>query len=918
MSSAEWDTDERHWKYRIQLVGNESGVLQASTFRSLADFAWLEQALLQEYAGGMLLPTLSISLGVPDDLDQYAQHEVEPKLLQQWLSDVLHGLRGQGELWFRQPEEHGVELLASESMEAFWYRSTAGPLSESVSLDPLTPVNLNTPTSTRRSIGIGNHVVDCPGSPQFDDNNPWSKWAGLELCTGCQPADDDEAMDRNNNPTNTTPKRNKAIMNLGMVRCASRALGDAESLDVQDSFVDASGTLDKKSQPSSSSLAIHSELVQAEKELCWNWRTRALASMEKLRVLQEQEKHVGSAWKRFAISVSNLFSYEKDVESARLGDSKARRELQMPYRKLQKSAVDDCLRVLARSKFERSTPALESVSGMLAAFVADLSAVPSCVEAYGLGIQQLSLAQQRLFKQQQKQQQNAASKNSVASTAPSTAPQSLADQFQATLTQVQKMAGASVSSQNDTNGYSQTQQQQQQHQDEQMQQRVQAMEFRVLRNEALLKDSLTCLCKATLVRTSRMAYRYFNVDAMQTVMLHSAAANVRQKISLSSKDALVKMIHRHSQETKEDHATELGLVQRIVNLGNIKKFSDSDDNTQVVDGHEIDTDVDNDQAHRAKLRDECLMHCRQRIGRWDAKLALSIMEAVGVDDANVRVEETTRDLRMVRKYAIGLRENVQRCSEALDILRMSILQGGLGDIRDIRHDFMSELQTIFSSTYPDNSDVKSSTPKRKSESPSRGVLSGAGINLTDPAGWTRIQKGSCGESCQTYMDCRESGTEWLLESLGELLKEYNQRVESIESFVYMECVGIQLEKHFSQSRGTALAAFEKKTDITSAINIATRKRMPKLVQELQTKLEAVDPNVSHTTVKEAKEAHLESKALKAELSLLSDRRLTRGRETSTERVIALMAVWAKGKKIGRKRMATSLLVLTRICFSFLV
>ena len=876
--------------------------MTASTFRSLADFAWLEQALGEEYAGGLLLPTLSISLNVPDDLAN-AQHEVEPTLLQLWLSDVLCGLRGHGELWFSQTGR--VELLASESMEAFWYRSTAGPLSEGGYLGDhlMTPGNGNTPRHNHQ--GEDGYL----DSPQ-DGGDLWSKWAVPDICLGCPPTDDSASSMRDNNshhnPTSTTPnsipKRKKAIFKLGMVQCASRALGDAESLDVQDSFIEGSATFDKGFQPSSSSLAIHSELVHAEKDICWNWRTRALTSMEKLRILQEQEKHIGSAWKRFAISVSNLFSYEKDVESARLGDSKTRRELQIPYRKLQKSSVDDCLRVLARSKFERSSPALESVSGMLAAFVADLSAVPSSVEAYGFAVQQLSMAQRRLFLQQQKHQQNAASKHSVASTTPSMAPQSLVDQFQATLTQVQKLAGATISSQNNVDAESQAQQQQHQH--EQMQQQVQAMEYRVLQNESLLKDSLTCLCKATLVRTARMAYRFFNVEAIQTAMLHSAAINMRQKISVTSKESLVKMIHRHSQETKEDHATEVGLVQRIVNLGNIKKFSDSDDNTEVVDGHEINTDVDNEQAYRAKLRDECLEQFRQRIGRWDAKLALSMMEAVGVDDANVRVEETTRDLRMVRKYAIGLRENVQRCSEALDILRTSILQGGLGDIRNIRHDLMSELQTIFSSTYPDNSNL--STPKKKSESPSRGVLSRAGINLTDPAGWTRIQKGSCGESCQTYMDCRESGTEWLLESLGDLLKEYNQRVESIESFVYMECVGIQLEKHFSQSRGTALAAFEKKTDITSAINIATRKRLPKLVQELQNKLEAVDPNVSHTTVKEAKEAHLESKTLKAELSLLSDRRLTRGRETSTERVIALMAVWAKGKQIGRKSRATLL------------
>lgn len=69
--------------------------------------------------------------------------------------------------------------------------------------------------------------------------------------------------------------------------------------------------------------------------------------------------------------------------------------------------------------------------------------------------------------------------------------------------------------------------------------------------------------------------------------------------------------------------------------------------------------------------------------------------------------------------------------------------------------------------------------------------------------------------------------------------------------------------------------------------------MPEMVKELQAKLEAVGTEVSHTTVKEAKEAHLESKALKQELHDLSMRQLTRTRETSTERAIALMAFWSK-------------------------
>jgi hypothetical protein len=278
-------------------------------------------------------------------------------------------------------------------------------------------------------------------------------------------------------------------------------------------------------------------------------------------------------------------------------------------------------------------------------------------------------------------------------------------------------------------------------------------------------------------------------------------------------------------------------------------------------------------------------YCRDRIGRWDAKVAMSIMEAVGVIDANVRVEETTRDLRMVRKYAIGLRENVQRCAEALEILRMSILQGGAGDIRDLRSDFIAEMQNLLSLAYIPVHDQRKSFPAK--------LLGAEGIDISDPNSWRSNEAGTCGNSINAYIETRDSGTEWLLESLGELLKEYNQRVEAVESFVYMECVGIQLEKHFSQARATALAAFEKKTDITSAINIATRKKMPVLVKELQAKLEAVGGAVTHTTVKEAKEAHLESKALKQDLHNLAMRRLTRARETSTERVIALMTVWSK-------------------------
>lgn len=87
-------------------------------------------------------------------------------------------------------------------------------------------------------------------------------------------------------------------------------------------------------------------------------------------------------------------------------------------------------------------------------------------------------------------------------------------------------------------------------------------------------------------------------------------------------------------------------------------------------------------------------------------------------------------------------------------------------------------------------------------------------------------------------------------------------------------------------------AWEKRTDISTAINVATKKKIPKLVQELKVKLDAL-PQVSHTTVLKRKEEHLASKTLKSDLHKLANRRFGRAQEVSTERVIAVMSLWAK-------------------------
>lgn len=67
------------------------------------------------------------------------------------------------------------------------------------------------------------------------------------------------------------------------------------------------------------------------------------------------------------------------------------------------------------------------------------------------------------------------------------------------------------------------------------------------------------------------------------------------------------------------------------------------------------------------------------------------------------------------------------------------------------------------------------------------------------------------------------------------------------------------------------------------------------MDELQAKLEKFGPEATHTSVKETKEAHIESKKVKSELHEVALGRLLRARATSTERVIRLLECWAKGK-----------------------
>jgi hypothetical protein len=109
--------------------------------------------------------------------------------------------------------------------------------------------------------------------------------------------------------------------------------------------------------------------------------------------------------------------------------------------------------------------------------------------------------------------------------------------------------------------------------------------------------------------------------------------------------------------------------------------------------------------------------------------------------------------------------------------------------------------------------------------------------------------------------------------------------------------------HYFSSLNTA---WEKKTDITTAINIATKKRLTLLVKELKEKLVLIGTTVSHSSVKEAKERHLGSKALKSELSALASRRLHRLKESCVENSLSIINEWAIREESAAKVEAKSL------------
>jgi hypothetical protein len=729
------------------LSSSASNLTTAYTWRSLPDFIWLETALRAEYHGALLIPLLSIVLGT-SDLANYTQHEVDANLLRDWLSDVLNGIRGQGELLL--PTSKSVNLMTSEAMEAFLYRNT----------DPLTHVKTSAMKSMANHVptsSTANSTLDRPTLPPFgrkaDEEfaieesfvqslftKPFAACGSLESMV----CGSDLAAVTTETEKTRQRRRSTAILRkhlpIDVMACSSEALGDARSLNVQDSFVEHNPDASVSSQ-----LAKHSQLLDAQRELIEHWYRTSMVVMEKLRILVEEESQLGAAWKRFAISLSNLFGYEKDVEHARIGNTKLQRE-NLPYRKIHKSTVDDCLRVLAKQKMDRSVLSLKLLSSMLSAYVGDLSSAGPAIQTFEDALEHLDYLQ--------RQDRSGASSYSHNSSSPS-----WHDHLRGVL------GFAPIQEPNTTNNVASNRKRTSKLparpdlsalvSSEKLENYKKAFELRVVTHESLLRDNLTTLCRTTLLRTARMAWKFYNVEASQAMLVQSAAMTLRSKLkNVVNKENLSKMVRRHIEEEKVDVVTELNIVHRIVTIlgGKQTKLSVKNYDSDMKENVEVDREV---KPTEEVLGDQALQLARERLGRWDSKVALAIMKAVDVEDPNVHLEETTRDLRLVRKYAIGLRENLSRCMESLQALRETVRKpvqlqmkieitptsttnheadstnlekgrDGGRHIREARREFLSEMAKLLSGKMADE--------KPKGSSPN--VLASAGISTNDSPGWS--------------------------------------------------------------------------------------------------------------------------------------------------------------------------------------
>ncbi len=603
----------------------------ANVDRTLKDIVWLERALRDEFHGALIFPSLSMTLTSGTDwttavkldretfergewdpvtlsnelLDAVLEEEdydvggdldgnekqrppFDPKLLSDWLSDILNGVRGKGELILNYSASRMVDIMHSEAMESFLYK-------------------------------VNEPLVDLHFMKGKGDRN----WLPINFDLGSLPLRDNNDLIDDGNYTL------KGLMTFPLI-CLTACNPDKQFGDPDLILSRRARNRSKQQSPDFWQNSMLSDELKVQSYYIGLQRENTLRAMYRLRILLEKEALVSAAWKRFAISLSNLFTAGKDIESSKVGDSKRK----STSSKVSKDRVDDSLRILAKQKVERATPSLKVLSGMLSAYYADFSSVNPSLLAFTDGLKKLETE-----------------KAAFAASSDENWKQALKAVSPLTLFQ-------------DTDVIKDA--------------HVLKMEMRVFEqrqsfNESLMKSSLLQLCNSIDIRVFRMSWKFFKMESGQASLLSNAAEKVQKCLGME--------VQRETtlEEVTDDY--EINIVQRLLDLGSKRKYkyhpypkSCSSSHT----GSESDLISENDSAFMDEeenasmhnpLVDKAMGLVKERGGCWNSDLALTILKVCGIQNAKISVEDSTREVRTIQRLTDSLRAQVDRCEEAISMLK---------------------------------------------------------------------------------------------------------------------------------------------------------------------------------------------------------------------------------------------------------
>jgi hypothetical protein len=608
----------------------------ASIDRTLQDFLWLEEALRKEYHGSLIFPILSLALTSGTDWtmtetfdkESFAKGEWDPLAVSiKMLDDAVHS-----------NERVDVKLLAG------WFSDVLNSVrgkGELILDHNFMDVDIIHSQAIESFLYKTLEPLPNPSCKKWGKSNASdSNWllGDLKKALNFQETGQDDI-------SSTLAGLVKANLQcLGIMDDDNLGYGNNRHADDSDSLVlQRTKTGEDQENAEMWRGLIQSNGLRAQRFYIAVQQENTLRTMYQLRMLLERESLLSAAWKRFAISLSMLFAAEKDVEICKLEGSKPSSSSN-PSR-VGKTQVDENLRILARQKVDRSVPSLKVLSGMLNTYYADFSSVDPSLREYAEGVENLIKA-------------------------------NMDGGWQSQLKAMSPMNLLNV-------GNHESSSNQHQYKADKY-----AMQERLSTNEEYMKSSIMQLCKAMKIRISRMGWKYFKMESGQVSLLLTSAEQVRSNLKSGRiRDASI------MENEQSDNEKEAELVRVIMELGLKRKYkyqsvpkssssshTSSETSSVISDfdkSHEGDNDTlttDDGGTIQSPLLESVMTVAREHSGRWNADVSEKILQGSGIPYVRMDVDDKSKSLRLVSKLARALKESIDRCKDAVQLLKQVNIQ----------------------------------------------------------------------------------------------------------------------------------------------------------------------------------------------------------------------------------------------------